>query len=52
MGVQAPTQLKPDQFAEISDKILLRPEISRSELFKIMPVKGVKLHEALRGPCG
>jgi hypothetical protein len=46
--MQALTQLQTNQFAEIRDEVLLRPEISRTELFKIMPVKGVKLHESLR----
>jgi hypothetical protein len=50
--MQSFAQLQPDEFAEVRDKMLLRPEITRTELFKIMPVKGVKLHESLRGLRG
>jgi hypothetical protein len=42
--MQALTQFQPDELAEISDKMLLGPEISRTELLQVLAIEGVKLH--------
>jgi hypothetical protein len=38
-GIQTGTKLEPDEFAEIGNKMLLRPEVSRPQAFDVGLVK-------------
>jgi hypothetical protein len=43
-GIHAFAQLQTNEFAEIGDKMLLRPEVSGAEALQVELVESVKLH--------